>query len=49
MSVFFPGVDKGVASFSYRFLTRDGGQKVGNGRGLYGAVGHFNAEQILEE
>jgi hypothetical protein len=49
MSVFYPGVAKGTASFSYRFLTRDGGQKVGNGRSLYEAVGRFNAEQILED
>ncbi|MGB1560667.1 MAG: YjbH domain-containing protein [Sinimarinibacterium flocculans] len=49
MSVFYPGVDKGTASFNYRFLTRDGGQKVGNGRSLYDAVGHFTAEQVLED
>jgi hypothetical protein len=49
MSVFYPGATKGAASFSYRFLTRDGGQKVANGRKLYDAVGRFNAEQILED
>lgn len=49
MSFFHPAANKGVASLSYRFLTRDGGQKVGNGRSLYGAVGRFNAEQVLED
>jgi hypothetical protein len=49
MSLFYPGADKGAASFSYRFLTRDGGQKVANGRSLYDAVGRFTAEQILED
>lgn len=49
LSVFYPGVDKGRATFSYRFLTRDGGQKVSNGRNLYDAVGRFNAEQVLED
>lgn len=48
LTIFYPGVDKGAMQFSYRFLTRDGGQKVVNGRGLYSVVGPFNAGQVYE-
>lgn len=49
LSEIFPEAQNGVASFSYRFLTRDGGQKVGDGRSLYGIVGNYNARQRYED
>jgi hypothetical protein len=49
LTVFFPSATKGDVSFSYRFLTRDGGQKVRDGRGLYGTVGRFTAGQIYDD
>lgn len=48
LSLFYPGADKGAVSFDYRFLTRDGGQKVRDGRPLYDVVGRFHAGQVYE-
>lgn len=45
LSELFGTTDRGDASFSYRFLTRDGGQKVRAGRSLYGIVGDYTTRQ----
>ncbi len=37
---------RGSTGFSYRFLARDGGQKVRDGRPLYGIVGRYTAGQL---
>jgi hypothetical protein len=49
MSEIFPDAARGAANFSYRFLTRDGGQKAQDGRSLYGIVGGYNARQRYED
>lgn len=49
LPLFYPAADTGDVNFSYRFLTRDGGQKVRDGRALYGVVGRRNAGQIYED
>jgi hypothetical protein len=52
--VYFPlsSVHKGLPgdgfSLNYRFLTRDGGQKVNDGRPLYGVYGRYNAGAVHE-
>lgn len=46
LNVFFPAVARGNASFDYRFLTRDGGQKVDDGRALYDQFGNYHAGWI---
>lgn len=45
-SIFYRSVNKGAVSFDYRFLSRDGGQKVRDGRPLYGSVGYMNAGAV---
>ncbi len=52
--VYFPlsSVDKGLPgdsfALNYRFLTRDGGQKVNDGRSLFSAYGRHNAGAVYE-
>ncbi|HEY1075264.1 MAG TPA: YjbH domain-containing protein [Fontimonas sp.] len=45
LSELFDRAERGAAGFQYRFLTRDGGQKVNGGRPLYDIVGQYNARQ----
>ncbi len=46
LSVFSEGMKSGGTSIDYRFLSRDGGQKVDDGRKLYGVYGGFNEGAI---
>lgn len=46
LGVLVPGRSRGDVNFSYRFLSRDGGQKVRNGRQLYSVFGRYTAEQL---
>lgn len=46
LSAFTPGLKGAGASVDYRFLSRDGGQKVDDGRPLYSVYGHHNAGAV---
>ncbi|MEQ1438352.1 YjbH domain-containing protein [Fontimonas sp. SYSU GA230001] len=49
LTLFYPSANRGEVNFNYRFLTRDGGQKVRDGRDLWGVVGRYTAGQVYED
>lgn len=46
LSVILPGKTNGSVGFDYKFLSRDGGQKVRDGRALYGVFGEQHLGRI---
>ncbi len=49
LDLFLPRSAKRVSTFAFRPLTRDGGQKVDDGRGLYGVTGEHDVYDMIDD